>query len=105
MRLLIEGSEPRRAPDHRLKRLLAQAHRYRSMVLQGDGRSISALAVEAGVSKSWFTRVLRLSFLSPDIVSAVLADRHPIGLNAQRLARLSDLPIAWPDQRARLGLS
>ena len=105
MRLLIDGSEPRRAPDHSLKRLLAQAHRYRSMVLQGDGRSIGALAAEAGVGPSWFTRVLRLSFLAPDIVSAVLADRHPVGLNAQRLARLSDLPIAWPDQRTCLGLS
>lgn len=105
MRLLIEGSEPRRAADHRLKRLLAQAHHYRSLVLQGDGRSIGALAAEAGVGPSWFTRVLRLSFLAPDIVSAVLADRHPIGLNAQRLARLADLPIAWPGQRACLGLS
>lgn len=104
MRLLIEGSAPRRAPDRSLQRLLAQAHRYRAMVLRGDGRRISQLAGEAGVSKSWFTRILRLSFLAPDIVGAVLADRHPIGLNAQRLGRLSDLPIAWTDQRTRLGL-
>lgn len=104
MRLLLEGSEPRRAPDHHLQRLLGQAHRFRAMVLRGDGRSIGELAAAAGVSPSWFTRILRLSFLAPDIVSAILDDRHPIGLSAHRLARLADLPIAWTDQRHRLGL-
>jgi DNA invertase Pin-like site-specific DNA recombinase len=104
MRLLIDGAASRRAPDRSLKRLLGQAHRFQAMVLRGDGAGITQLAAAAGVSKSYFTRVLRLSFLAPDIIDAVLHDRHPITLSAQRLTKLSDLPIAWNEQRQRLGL-
>jgi site-specific DNA recombinase len=74
------------------------------MVLRGDGRSLTVLAAEAGVGDSYFSRLLRLSFLSPDIVAEVLADRHPIQLNAQRLVTFGDLPIAWTEQRSRLGI-
>lgn len=104
MRFLIDGDAPRRVPDRSLKRLLAQAQRFQEMVLRGDGRSITALATEAGVGDSYFSRLLRLSFLAPDIVAEVLANRHPIQLNAQRLVTLGDLPIAWTDQRTCLGI-
>jgi hypothetical protein len=63
------------------------------------------LAAEAGVVRSYFTRILRLCFLSPDIVKAILRDRHPIELSAKRLANETRLPIAWDEQRTLLGLS
>ncbi|NIQ94321.1 MAG: recombinase family protein, partial [Desulfuromonadales bacterium] len=64
-RLLIDGAGggPRKTPDHSLYRLLAQAYRYRAMVMQGSGKTMAELAAEAGVTGSWFTRILRLSFL------------------------------------------
>jgi len=56
-KLLIEGEaeHPRTSPDRSLLRLLAQAHQFRALVLQGGGRSITALAAEAGVGASYFT--------------------------------------------------
>jgi hypothetical protein len=104
-KLLIDGGNPRRNPDHSLHRLLAQAYRYNDMVMRGSGKTMSQLAAEAGVVRSYFTRILRLSFLAPDIVKAILRDRHPIELNAKRLANESRLPIAWDEQRPLLGLS
>jgi DNA invertase Pin-like site-specific DNA recombinase len=104
-RLLIDGADgsARKTPDHSLHRLLAQAHRYQEMVMQGDGKTMAELAAEAGVTGSWFTRILRLSFLAPDVVKAILRDRHPIELSAKRLANDIRLPIAWNEQRAMLG--
>jgi hypothetical protein len=36
---------------------------------------------------------------------AILRDRHPIELNARRLANEISISLAWTEQRARLGLS
>jgi site-specific DNA recombinase len=44
---------------------------------------------------------LSLAFLSPDLVKAGIEGRLPRGFG---LTRLIDLPIAWSDQWAALGL-
>ena len=104
-RLLIDGAggDARKKPDHSLRRVLAQAHRYHAMVMRNGGKTMAALAVEAGVGGSYFTRILRLSFLAPEVVTAILRDRHPIELNAKRLVNETRIPIAWEEQRAVLG--
>ncbi len=104
-RLLIDGAggDARRKPDHSLHRVLAQAHQYHVMVMHNGRKPMAELAAEAGVGGSYFTRILRLSFLAPDVVKAILRDRHPIELTAKRLANEVRLPIAWQDQRALLG--
>jgi hypothetical protein len=73
------------------------------MVMRNCGKTMAELAAEAGVGGSYFTRILRLSFLAPDIVKAILRDQHPIELTAKRLANEIRLPVAWEDQHARLG--
>ena len=105
-RLLLDGADsgPRKMPDHSLHRLLAQAYRYQEMVMRGDGKTMAELSAEAGVSGSWFTRILRLRFLAPEVVKAILRDHHPIELTAKRLANDTRLPISWDQQRAVLGL-
>jgi hypothetical protein len=104
-RLLVDGAggSGRRQPDHSLYRLLARAYRYNDMVMQSAGKTMGQLAADAGVGGSYFTRILRLSFLAPEIVRAILRDRHPIELTAKRLANEVRLPIAWDAQRALLG--
>ena len=75
-----------------------------AMVMRNTGKTMATLAAEAGVGGPYFSRVFRLSFLAPDIVQAILRDRHPIELNARRLAAYTRLPIDWEDQRKCLGL-
>ena len=104
-RFLIDGkSAPRRQVDHSLHRHIARAYRDNDMVMRSSGKTMGQLAAEAGVVRSYFTRILRLSFLAPDIVKAILHDRHPIELSAKRLANDLRLPIAWDEQRVLLGL-
>ncbi len=104
---MIEGASggPRREPDRSMLRLLARAHRFHIMVMHDQGRSITELADDAGVSPSYFTRVLRLSFLAPDIVKAILSGRQPLQLTAKHLMSQSRLAKAWPGQLAQLGIA
>ena len=106
-KLLIDnpGGGQRRAPDRSMLRLLAQAHRYRQMILDAHGRTMGELAQEAGVGRSYFCRIVRLGFLAPDVVQAILRDRHPPELTAKRLSLRIKLPNAWADQIAALGMT
>lgn len=65
---------------------------------------MTQLAQQAGVTRSYFSRIMRLSFLAPEIVTTILHNRHPIDLNAKRLANDTRLPVAWNAQRALLGI-
>ena len=107
-KLLVDGasgSGRRWQPDHSLHRLLARAYRYNDMVMRSAGKTMGQLAADAGVGGSYFTRILRLSFLAPAVVKAILHDRHPIELTAKRLANEVRLRIAWDAQRALLGIA
>ena len=82
--------------------LLVQAQRFNAMILRGDGKSIGELAADASVSPSYFTRILKLSFLAPDVVRAILHHEHPPELTAKRLSLKVALPNAWAMQKAML---
>jgi len=106
MKVLIRGETEaaRRQPDRSLTRLLGQAHRFNELVMSGKGTTITDLGAKVDVSRSYFTRVFRLSFLAPEIAKAILQGRHPPELTANTLIRAVKLPCAWSDQRRRLGL-
>lgn len=106
MRLLIDGAGggARTKSDYSLCRLLAQAHRFQAILLNSRATTLAEVAAEAGVNRSHFRRVLCMSFLAPDIVQAILRDRHPVELNAQQLCRNTVLPYAWDEQRKVLGM-
>jgi hypothetical protein len=63
----------------------------------------AALAKQEGVSRSYFTRLVRLSYLAPDITQAILDGNHPRDLTPEKLLKHSRLPLAWHDQRSALG--
>jgi len=104
MRLLVNGAEHRPAPepDRNLLRLLVMAARFRDQLICANGRSITELARDAGVSPSYFTRVVRLGFIAPSLVRRIAeGGQHP-GLTAKRLIR-ADLASDWEKQQAALG--
>jgi DNA invertase Pin-like site-specific DNA recombinase len=106
MTLLIEGRAPSpRQPDRSLLRLLAQAGRYRDLVLRNQGQNIAALANEAGVGSSYFTRILRLAFLAPEITQTILEGRQAPSLTAKHLALHTKLDPSWDRQRTQFGIT
>ena len=92
-------------PDARLVRLLLRARRFNTTLAQGEGVPFAALAEREGVSRSYFTRLVRLSYLAPDITQAILDGRQPPDLTAEKLLEHSRLPLAWHDQRTLLGFA
>ena len=55
----------------------------------------AALAKREGVSPSYFTRLVRLSYLAPDITQAILEGGQPRDLTADQLFAHSRLPLVW----------
>jgi hypothetical protein len=53
----------------------------------------------------YFTRLVRLSYLAPDMTQAILDGRQPRGLTADKLLAHSRLPLAWHEQRTVLGFA
>lgn len=107
-KLLIQGAlgaEPPRRTDRSLLRLIARARHFSDLIMDpnSNGRSMQDLAAEAGVSPSYFTRVLRLSFLAPEITKAIVQGRQPSEFSAIKLMRIGQFALRWPDQRRELG--
>jgi site-specific DNA recombinase len=107
IRMLVDRTDPFAVvqPDPRLIKLLVRARRFNGTLVHSDGVAFAALAVREGVSRSYFTRVVRLSYLAPDITQAILEGRQSRDLTAEKLLQHSRLPLAWHDQRTVLGFA
>jgi len=103
-KLLIEGQSGHAGkPDRSLLRLIALARQLNDLVMSGNGQPIQDLAAEAGLSRSYFTRVFRLSFLAPEITKAIVQGRQPVEFTAIKLMRAGQFPLLWPGQRRQFG--
>ena len=104
--MVINGTDPFAVkPDTRLIKLLLRARRFNATLADSEGVPFAALAEREGVSRSYFTRLVRLSYLAPDITQAILDGRQPRDLTAEKLLQHSRLPLAWHDQRIVLGFA
>jgi len=91
-------------PVQKLPEIRIRARRFNATLAQGEGVPFAALAEREGVSRSYFTRLVRLSYLA-DITEAILDGRQPPDLTAEKLLEHSRLPLAWHDQRTLLGFA
>jgi len=73
--------------------------------MTAQGKTIGELASTAGVGSSYYTRLVKLSFLAPEVIQAILHGHQPFELNAKRLARHTGLPTDWLEQKAMLGIA
>jgi site-specific DNA recombinase len=105
MRLLVDAPGGTMRADPVLIRMLARAHALKAKLLQSGDDSLTQLADAEGVSRSYLTRLVRLAFLSPEIVGAILDGRQPANLTPARLSRLTRLPLDWSEQRKALGFN
>jgi site-specific DNA recombinase len=74
IRMMIDSTDPSAIakPNARLIKLLIRARRFNTALAGTDGVPFSELAKQEGVSPSYFTRLVRLSYLAPDITQAIL---------------------------------
>ncbi len=101
---LVIGGGAANAIDNGLASLVARAISSRAMLFSGQDDSVEAMATRLGVRRDYLAVLQRLSYLSPDIVRAILAGKHPVELTPTRLIALSrGLPHDWREQKRVLG--
>ena len=80
-----------------LIKLILKARRWWSM-LRGGEIDIKALAAAEGVQASYVTRVVRLAFLSPAVVEAILSGTIRAGADGAALTATDAVPACWQAQ-------
>lgn len=98
-----QGDQARRKGGVALIKSVARAHLWFDRLKSGEAVSLRQIASEEQVTGSYVSRVLKLAFLAPDIVEAILDGRHPVDLTAERLLVHEELPWDWREQRQKLG--
>jgi hypothetical protein len=98
-RIILHGLDTT-LPDPVLIRLVAHALSLRSAVLQGKREDLTD-----GYSKRHRWQLLRIAFLAPDIITAIVEGRQPPSLTGRRLLRATDIPLDWAVQRQFLGFA
>jgi hypothetical protein len=108
VRLIVEGHDPynsKTRPDPSLIKLIVKAHQLHDKLVHGGGQSLESIAAREWTTGSYFTRVVRLAWLAPDITNAILDARQPLGLTAAKLLRESrHLPLEWAEHWSLLGV-
>lgn len=103
---LIVGDHNRSAAivDLPLVKAVARAHRWFDELSTGKARSLAAIAAREGLAVRYVGRLIRLAFLAPEIVEAIVEGRQPTTLTAEALTRRIELPLSWCAQRTALNL-
>jgi site-specific DNA recombinase len=106
MRLVIEDNRAT-APqtDAALLKAVARAHQWSEDLLMGRAQSVAEIAQREGVGERYVRRLMRLAFLAPEIVHAIVAGNQPPELTAEALAERIDLPLLWTAQEQALGVA
>jgi len=94
------GADP--VPNDALVKAIARGHVWAQKLMTGEIGSMKALGELFGLPERYVSRMLRLGFLAPALVQAILDGR--LGSNV-KLQAFADLPLRWADQGRHLGLS
>ncbi|MEE9239716.1 MAG: recombinase family protein, partial [bacterium] len=104
MKMIVEAENRNTAgPDPALIRLITRAHSMKKKLVDGNGLSLRQIARREKLDRSYLARLIRLTFLAPDITKAILEGSQPPGLTATHLIRRTRLPMDWREQRAEFG--
>ncbi len=95
---LLEDSNTFRRQDPALIKAVAKAHLWWEWIKEGEVKSLSEIARLEGIDKPKVTRLLRLAFLSPQLVRRIRNGEQPVGVTVKALTREHVLPLLWEEQ-------
>lgn len=87
--------------DYTFISALGKAFSWQRMLDEGKYQTPKELAEKEKVEVTHMYRVMRLTFLAPDIIEAVLNGKQPRTLTLQNVVR--GFPISWQEQRKVFG--
>lgn len=103
LRLVLGETETHPVPNETIAGLLKTAFLWRDRWFNNQDTALKDIAKEANLPSGDVNSRIRLAYLAPDIVKAILDGSAPKSINAEYLRRLSELPPSWIAQRKLLG--
>jgi DNA invertase Pin-like site-specific DNA recombinase len=101
---LVVGGGTTEKPNGQMAALMRDAHATRVALMTGRDATLDAMAQRLGIKRDYLSVHMRLTYLAPDIVRALLSGRYPPELAPTHLVSLcKDLPHDWQLQRTVLG--
>ncbi|MEN8131086.1 MAG: recombinase family protein [Pseudomonadota bacterium] len=105
-KLIIPGKEQPGAHErtvHAIQGSLRKALNWNQALISGEAASMADLAKAEGVSKRYITQIIKLAYLAPDIMGAIIKGNIPATLTLTRLK--GDIPLNWNKQRNQFNFS
>jgi hypothetical protein len=86
LRLVFNGDRRKaQKADPALLKAIARAHRWFDQLVAGRVASMAEIGKRESVPKNFVSWLIRLAFLAPEIVEAIIQGSHPSDLTAQTL--------------------
>lgn len=86
--------------DNTMIKVIARGFRWQRLLYDGTYATIEDLAAAEKINPSYVSRILRLAYLSPVVVQAILDGKHPAWLTMRHL--LEPFPSDWKQQEKKL---
>jgi len=93
------------AVDKKLVAAIVKAKAWWKRLQDETDMTVADLAEVEGLSRNYVNRVLRLAFLSPAVVNAILDGTAPTDINLERLRDVKLIAPSWTKQHRLLGLA
>ncbi len=85
--------------DKKMVKVIARGVRWQQLIYEETYTSIEYLATAEKINPSYISRILKLAFLSPVVVQAILDESHPAWLTVRDL--LEPFPMDWRQQEQK----
>ena len=89
-----------RSQDPHILRALGRAWAWRRRLESGEVATLQDIATAENVTDRYVSRIMRLAYLSPDVLERLLLWRVPPSVSVADLIKVSDLP--WAEQIGRV---
>jgi DNA invertase Pin-like site-specific DNA recombinase len=106
MKLIVpNGVQPKAHPITigALQEAVRKALLWNQALVTGQAASLRELATQEQVTPSYIGTLIKLAFLAPDIIEAIVRREVPVELSLDRLKK--GFPLDWEAQRKTLGFS
>ena len=85
--------------DNTMIKVIARGFRWQRLLYDGTYATIEDLSAAEKINPSYVSRILRVAYLSPVVVQAILDGKHPAWLTMRHL--LEPFPTDWKQQEKK----
>lgn len=96
----VDSGFQARSQDPHILRAVGRAWAWRRRLENGEVATIQDIAAAEKISDRFVSRIIRLAYLSPDVLKRLLLWRAPPSITVKELAKAASLP--WAEQMGRV---